>query len=731
MNSGTRRIVAIDYDPTIGQRLRTAFQEPEYDFHWFADGREALGRLHDLRPDVIVCDLMLPGLDGRAVLDSVRRSPALRNVPFLVLSGVRSEATIRATLDAGAQAFLVKPCPISQLKQTIRKVLEEVPPQPDTDPGDVARRADSLRLIATGGPLGAAAHGPADTVRLAAGEAPIVYEGRVSTLDLDGTSYQVQTVAEGAPEDVAITTTVTSAGQTLRRAQSRHAGDDPKTLKELLDAQHGRALDATRQLHAQGRLAGPPVDRTREVPTTGEAAATAPPAEPTADPSTAPAGPAETVRIVAAPRTPRAKTASLKPVPPPSATDTVVLRPPPAEAPHPPDAHVPRKRPEPAPPALDTVLLESEGREFTSPEREFLTELQAPPRRTIFYYLFRAAALVVALGVLFIILEGPSDLLEGPSDTGAPESAEVSTPESAAPLEPTSPSASPGAETRAVPSAVAPSAVAPSAAAPSAVAPSAVAPSAAPPSAAPPSAAPPSAAPPSAAPPKAVPTNAPRPSVVASATPATTPAVAPTVAPTARPSAAPPAKPAARPSPPSTPAPVSAQERNAETVRLRLQLAQALYEKGSFDEARASLNEVFKLAPADAQARQLAARLERSVAGMAPFAGADGAPEEDHQAVLALLGRYETALENGDVRSLQAVWPSVDPEAVRERRQSLRSWELSLRLIDLEVTGDRAVALCVSYDNMVTAEGERIENSSRANFHLRRTNGAWLIEAVK
>jgi CheY-like chemotaxis protein len=669
MNSGSRRIVAIDYDASIGQRLRAAFPEPDYDFHWFADGREALGRLDEIRPDVIVCDLMLPGLDGRAVLDSVRSSPALRDVPFLVLSGVRSQATIRATLDAGAQAFLVKPCPISQLKQTIDKVLEEAALGPERDPGEASRRqVEGLRLIAGAGPGGAAAHGPADTVRLEAPEEPIVYEGRVSTLDLEGASYQVQTVAEGAPHDVAITTTVTSGGRRLRRAQSRLADDDPTALKGMLDGQHERALEATRQLHAQGRLASPPAKPAVEPPHAADPPVATPVAAHTGEPPARSEGPR--------PRTPPLKEAP----PPPSATDTVGFRPATRQEAKWPEA----KRPEASRPALDTVLLEQGPREADFDEGEILTEFQRPPRRTFWYYLPRAVGAVVGLGVLAI-------LLEGPPDAEPPESAEVAAPESAAPLEPSA-----GDVPEALPTA-APSAPSASASAGTLAAPS------------------------------AAPTSAATPSVAASARPTATP----TVAPVARAIAAPPAEPSARPSPKATPEPPSAQQRTAEMARGRLQLAQALYEKGRFDEARTALNEVFKLAPSDAQARQLAARIERSVAGMVPFAAADGAPEEDHQAVLALLGRYETALENGDVTRLQAVWPGVDPEEVRERRQSLRSWQLSLRLIDLEVTGDQAVALCVSYDNMVTAEGERIENSSRISFHLRRVGRSWLIEAVK
>jgi DNA-binding response OmpR family regulator len=154
------RIVAIDYDSQIGERLRAAFAPPEFEFHWYAGGIEALAALQGFRPDAIICDVMLPDIDGRAVLDAVKRSPTLRDVPFVVLSGVRSEATVRATLDAGADAFLLKPFPVTQLVQTMRKVLRGAQPEAGEPPGERQRPSASgagLSAVARAGREGASA----------------------------------------------------------------------------------------------------------------------------------------------------------------------------------------------------------------------------------------------------------------------------------------------------------------------------------------------------------------------------------------------------------------------------------------------------------------------------------------------------------------------------------------------------------------------------------------------
>ena len=88
-----------------------------------ADGREAVERACRLAPDVIVMDLSLPVMDGRAALAALRADPRTRELPVVVLSG---EAGARA-LDPAAEgwaAFLAKPCTSDGLLEAVRRVLD-------------------------------------------------------------------------------------------------------------------------------------------------------------------------------------------------------------------------------------------------------------------------------------------------------------------------------------------------------------------------------------------------------------------------------------------------------------------------------------------------------------------------------------------------------------------------------------------------------------------------------
>jgi CheY-like chemotaxis protein len=118
-----RRIVVVDDDAKVRQLIEYRLRPPEFEFFGFSDGREALEKLPDIRPHLIVSDIMMPDMDGRLFFQAVKGSPTLRDVPFLFVSAVRADADVMAALDAGADAFLVKPFPVSQLVARIRTTL--------------------------------------------------------------------------------------------------------------------------------------------------------------------------------------------------------------------------------------------------------------------------------------------------------------------------------------------------------------------------------------------------------------------------------------------------------------------------------------------------------------------------------------------------------------------------------------------------------------------------------
>lgn len=120
---GPTRIVVVDDDPNIRMLIEKALSLPEFEVHGFADARDALMKLHDLRPDLIVSDVLMPDMDGRTFFRVVKRSEQLKDVPFIFLSGIHSNEEAVAALDGGADDFVNKPFNINRLVAKVRATL--------------------------------------------------------------------------------------------------------------------------------------------------------------------------------------------------------------------------------------------------------------------------------------------------------------------------------------------------------------------------------------------------------------------------------------------------------------------------------------------------------------------------------------------------------------------------------------------------------------------------------
>ena len=88
------------------------------------DGRHGLDVAMAQRPDVIVMDLSMPGMDGITVTRTLKRDARLRHIPILILTGYPMRAVQEGALEAGADGFLTKPCLPEDLEQHVRRVLD-------------------------------------------------------------------------------------------------------------------------------------------------------------------------------------------------------------------------------------------------------------------------------------------------------------------------------------------------------------------------------------------------------------------------------------------------------------------------------------------------------------------------------------------------------------------------------------------------------------------------------
>ncbi|MGH7278613.1 MAG: response regulator [Candidatus Rokuibacteriota bacterium] len=87
------------------------------------NGHEALERAFALRPDVIVMDLSLPGIDGWEATRQLKRDPRTKGIPVIALTGHALAGHSKGALDAGCDAFITKPCLPERLLAEIQKMV--------------------------------------------------------------------------------------------------------------------------------------------------------------------------------------------------------------------------------------------------------------------------------------------------------------------------------------------------------------------------------------------------------------------------------------------------------------------------------------------------------------------------------------------------------------------------------------------------------------------------------
>ena len=113
-------ILVADDDPSLRELIR-AVLGPAYAFVEASDGLEVLEVAREVRPDLIVLDVMMPGLSGIEVLDELRADAELNAVPVVVITAW-SHAEVDVW-EAGADRFVSKPFDPDELSQAVEELL--------------------------------------------------------------------------------------------------------------------------------------------------------------------------------------------------------------------------------------------------------------------------------------------------------------------------------------------------------------------------------------------------------------------------------------------------------------------------------------------------------------------------------------------------------------------------------------------------------------------------------
>lgn len=117
------KVLVIDDDQGLQKMLRVVLSAHGFDVVSAFTGEEGLALAKVEKPDVIVLDVMMPGIKGRDVCRSLKADAVTRDVPVLILSAKDSEDDIAAELAAGAVGHLTKPVNSTSLLRKVKQIL--------------------------------------------------------------------------------------------------------------------------------------------------------------------------------------------------------------------------------------------------------------------------------------------------------------------------------------------------------------------------------------------------------------------------------------------------------------------------------------------------------------------------------------------------------------------------------------------------------------------------------
>ena len=147
------RIYAVDDEQALRDLYAMALGMSGMECETFADGQALFAALASQAPDLILLDIMLPGMSGLEILERLKSSPAYQNIPVIIVSAKGSEMDKVTGLNSGADDYLEKPFGIMELTARIKANIRKKAPAPAFVYKDLSWNRDAREISLGGSPI--------------------------------------------------------------------------------------------------------------------------------------------------------------------------------------------------------------------------------------------------------------------------------------------------------------------------------------------------------------------------------------------------------------------------------------------------------------------------------------------------------------------------------------------------------------------------------------------------
>ncbi|MGD2127651.1 MAG: phosphate regulon transcriptional regulator PhoB [Lysobacterales bacterium] len=153
MSRSQPRVLVVDDESAIRDMIRFALEKANLDVQTAGDAHEALIRINESRPDIILMDWMMPGVSGLELTRRLRKDSYTEDIPIIMLTARVTEDDKVAGLEAGTDDYVIKPFSPRELLARIRAVMRRTSPIDDSGrlaAGDITLDTVSRRVVHEG-----------------------------------------------------------------------------------------------------------------------------------------------------------------------------------------------------------------------------------------------------------------------------------------------------------------------------------------------------------------------------------------------------------------------------------------------------------------------------------------------------------------------------------------------------------------------------------------------------
>ncbi len=144
---GNKQVVlVVDDEPVNFDVIEILLFKEGYELHYLSNGSEAIANLAEIKPDIILLDVMMPDMDGIEVCQHLRNNPQWKYIPIIIITALSDKEDLARCLGAGADDFISKPINSIELRARVRSMLR-IKSQHDCIQNKMRSREEMMQTI--------------------------------------------------------------------------------------------------------------------------------------------------------------------------------------------------------------------------------------------------------------------------------------------------------------------------------------------------------------------------------------------------------------------------------------------------------------------------------------------------------------------------------------------------------------------------------------------------------